>query len=962
MLFLNPWLMLGLVAVAIPILIHLFNRQWAKDMDWGAMQFLLESIVTRRRRIQLEEILLMAVRCLFFASLALGMARAFLASGSLVSWVLVLPLLLGGLLALAARSVLQDATARVRRTLLVAGIALLALAGASTLFEMFAGRRAAGDRDVAIVIDCSPSMTAKSDDRTNFERALAEARQLVAQSPRSVSFCLVAADASATPLFPAPVSDRRSLLAGLDRMRVGGGVMNVPAALIAAADCLARGSHATKQIILLSDDQAVDWRQSGEDAWRNVAAAFRNLPGSPSVVWRRLSVPVTLRNVAITGIALPETVAGVDRDIPIEVTLRNSGRELITPGAVELREGERLLGAVTPVSLEAGASVTVKLTPRFATTGLHALSVRLTVQDDIEADNEAAFVVPVAGSLDVLLSDGSPAPRLLDREAGFATLALAPGYAKAAAATIETAAGGEEPVHPVLLDAQRLAGVGDFSPYHAVMLANVPRLTPEVAANLGRYVESGGGLLIALGDRSEKEFYNGWTVSGRALLPARLLKPVALDEENAARPALDSFSRGILKPLADPRQSDLDTWTLKSYWSLGESAGGPDDTVLARLATGEPLLVARRFGRGRVLLSAFGLGANGGNLPTRQGFVPMMHLISQYLAAAARPEMNLPPGPHLTVNLFRAMGMRQGLRASYFFAGDDCKAAEFPRIDPNLDLDWGETAKEHGRKYGGYFHHTRWTGSLLVPQTTTYTLELESSHSGRIWLDGDMTTFSSLSRTTIVRKLEAGRRHDLELILTYNGSGSFIHLSWSAPGIPRQIVPPEAFVTARGEVGLAQVKAAASATGPDGAERTVAMDRTEEAVALHVSGNPVQGLYRLKPSPAIQLYISELADQNGSLLFTVQPDRDEADMTSVSDTALGAARRQVQILDAQSLEDAERSLQGKRFGREIWKLLMKIALALLVAETVLTRWIAVGRKAGEWKRAEFDETKVSGPR
>ena len=63
MLFLNMALAAGLSVVAIPIILHLLNRKSSKSMDWGAMQFLVESLATRSRRIQLEEALLMACRC-----------------------------------------------------------------------------------------------------------------------------------------------------------------------------------------------------------------------------------------------------------------------------------------------------------------------------------------------------------------------------------------------------------------------------------------------------------------------------------------------------------------------------------------------------------------------------------------------------------------------------------------------------------------------------------------------------------------------------------------------------------------------------------------------------------------------------------------------------------------------------------------------------------------------------------
>ncbi|GAG43096.1 unnamed protein product, partial [marine sediment metagenome] len=80
MTFLNLAMLTGLVAVAIPIIIHLLNRQRATIVDWGAMRFLLESLTHRSRRILIEEIILMALRCLVVALLVLAMARPFMPS------------------------------------------------------------------------------------------------------------------------------------------------------------------------------------------------------------------------------------------------------------------------------------------------------------------------------------------------------------------------------------------------------------------------------------------------------------------------------------------------------------------------------------------------------------------------------------------------------------------------------------------------------------------------------------------------------------------------------------------------------------------------------------------------------------------------------------------------------------------------------------------------------------------
>ena len=74
--FINPWVFwTGLGAVSIPILIHLLNRRRFRVKDWAAMKFLLESIRKNRRRLRIEELILLALRCLAIVLLALAVAR-----------------------------------------------------------------------------------------------------------------------------------------------------------------------------------------------------------------------------------------------------------------------------------------------------------------------------------------------------------------------------------------------------------------------------------------------------------------------------------------------------------------------------------------------------------------------------------------------------------------------------------------------------------------------------------------------------------------------------------------------------------------------------------------------------------------------------------------------------------------------------------------------------------------------
>ena len=143
----------------MPIILHMMRRQSAKPLDWGAMRFLFDTVAMRRRRMEWEDMLLMAARCLLIALLALALARPFVPPDSNVPWIFVLPLALLGVAALGASFVLSKAVVR----WLTRGVALLLLlsGAALILFERqlnLARFQNTGSRDIALVIDASTSM------------------------------------------------------------------------------------------------------------------------------------------------------------------------------------------------------------------------------------------------------------------------------------------------------------------------------------------------------------------------------------------------------------------------------------------------------------------------------------------------------------------------------------------------------------------------------------------------------------------------------------------------------------------------------------------------------------------------------------------------------------------------------------------------------------------------------------
>lgn len=76
MTFLHPALFAAAIgAVAIPIAIHLLMRRRRKPVLWGAMRFLVEAYRRQRRRLLIEQWLLLALRCLVVLFVGLAIAR-----------------------------------------------------------------------------------------------------------------------------------------------------------------------------------------------------------------------------------------------------------------------------------------------------------------------------------------------------------------------------------------------------------------------------------------------------------------------------------------------------------------------------------------------------------------------------------------------------------------------------------------------------------------------------------------------------------------------------------------------------------------------------------------------------------------------------------------------------------------------------------------------------------------------
>jgi hypothetical protein len=83
---LSPLLIWGTLLGVIPIIIHLLNRRRFRRVQWAPMRYLKLTIQRNRRRIQIEELLLLLVRIALPVLLFVLLARPLLNPTGLENW------------------------------------------------------------------------------------------------------------------------------------------------------------------------------------------------------------------------------------------------------------------------------------------------------------------------------------------------------------------------------------------------------------------------------------------------------------------------------------------------------------------------------------------------------------------------------------------------------------------------------------------------------------------------------------------------------------------------------------------------------------------------------------------------------------------------------------------------------------------------------------------------------------
>jgi hypothetical protein len=511
------------------------------------------------------------------------------------------------------RANLEDRALLAVRAIAVLALALLAASPLVRCSRLSLDRRGGASIALAIVIDDSMSMRAelpssaqRGGAKTRFDLAMVAAQEL-ARSLRAGDVTTIILAGSPARVALAPTGEAASVRALLDRLAVEGSsdrATDLDGALALAASALHDLPHADRRIVLLSD--LADGQSSSGPI---VAPTLERTSVEAPVDALRSTPPSSLGDCA----AIAATPEGADAvRVRIACALHGSivgdrGVDVVIDDATHARVGGVAFPASVPdapqtfdvvVPVEASKAGSIEPTsPKPALLAMLRHDASGKAHDAIAEDDvapvlgaatapEIAVVVGEAGALDEIVATGGPP--ILER----ALEALDTGAA----------------IRPLPSLPDRDV---DLSSFAALALDDPPGFTPEERDALGKWVERGGVFLLALGPRAASP------PLGQSLEPFlqrgvrwdRVSAPLGIDANKAG-----PFSDGTTAPndLAAKGRTIFDREDLEHV------------TTSAAWSDASPLLVTRSIGQGEAWIVGVPFAPDVSDLPLRPAFLAML--------------------------------------------------------------------------------------------------------------------------------------------------------------------------------------------------------------------------------------------------------------------------------------------------------------------------------------------------
>lgn len=364
--FLNIIMLTGLAGVAVPIILHLLSRARYKTIDWGAMMFLLGADRKQRQSARIRQWLLLAVRMLLIALLALALAR---------------PLLSGSML----------------------------------------GAPGSGQVGAVLIFDRSASMSVRENQQAREDAAKTAAIQILSRLRRGDEVTLMTVGDGS--LDARPTTDLQGLARTIADTQPAMGYADMSAAMARAADLLDRSTCANREVYIVCDRQQVSWAGI-EATW---AQAWKKRLSQATTRPRIYMIPVggqETENVAVESFELTNPPLVAHQPADLEIRVHNYGATPASDIPLEVKEADKLILG-TNITLAPGASMVFRTQTSLDKVGPHLLTAAITTSG-FTSDDSRDLALMVGEAIPVLVISGDERGGVFRRESDFVHLALAP--------------------------------------------------------------------------------------------------------------------------------------------------------------------------------------------------------------------------------------------------------------------------------------------------------------------------------------------------------------------------------------------------------------------------------------------------------------------------------------------------------------------------------------------------------
>lgn len=432
------------------------------------------------------------------------------------------------------------------------------------------------------------------------------------------------------PIFKKPVYDKAHIRQTVKRLQPATGSMDIPQSLKQAFWTADRSRLPNQQVYLLSDGQAIGWQAQSQDIWQELGEHQATLRTEPAV-YALLQTPAnTPPNIAITACRTKYPVNHIHRPTRFMVDIRNDGGSL-----VEAELGFSVDGQpqTTRQLIVSPGITTVNFEHHFKQPGDHAVTASITQLDSLRIDDKRSCAFSVLSTIRLLIVSSVTSKNPWLDDSALARQALGSnGDADSTSGLFEIDSKPES-----VLDT---AKQGFLQEYDVAILADLPSLSDYAVFLLERFVEDGGGLLLAASEKASAFTYDLLYKNGKGILPAKLLAPQSYTNRFFRFSLLQENVSGTYAALGLTKAHTLEDTVATAFWKCQPVSAA---TTMATVG-GAPFLVYKKYGKGAVILWTTSLNANWTNLPATPHYLPLLQSLTTALAAGQKPALNLQVG------------------------------------------------------------------------------------------------------------------------------------------------------------------------------------------------------------------------------------------------------------------------------------------------------------------------------